>query len=67
MMIIVVSMMIEQSNSIYLDCQARCVLKEPEEQTREKLKECQDICEIMEILSKEDARNGKHYRYRLFK
>ena len=66
-MMMIISTIIVQTNGIYLDCQARCVLKAPEEQTREKLKECQDVCEILEILSKEDARNGKHYRYRLFK
>ena len=67
MLMMIVSMVIEQSNGIYLDCQGRCLAQDPEGQTREKLRECQDMCEILEILAKEEPRSGKHYRYRLFK
>lgn len=67
MIMLIIATMIEQNNGIYLDCQARCLLKNREERTREKLQVCRDECEILELLEQEDARDGKHYRYRLFK
>ncbi len=59
--------LIEQSYGIYVDCQARCMLKTRRERNRDTLKMCRDECELMELLEKEDANEGYYYRYRQFK
>ena len=56
----------EQSNGIYVDCQARCMLRTRRERNRDTLQKCRDECELIELLEQEDAREGKHYRYRQF-
>ncbi|CAF1205274.1 unnamed protein product [Adineta steineri] len=62
--IMVMSFAIEQSNGIYVDCQARCMITSRRERNRDTLQMCRDECELMELLEQEDAREGKHYKYR---
>jgi mannitol/fructose-specific phosphotransferase system IIA component (Ntr-type) len=59
-------LLIEQSHGIYLDCQARCMSASRRERNRDTLKMCRDECELIELLEQEDARDGKHYRYRQY-
>ena len=59
-------LLIEQSNAIYVDCQARCMLTSRRERNRDTLQMCRDECELIELLEQEDAREGKHHRYRLY-
>ena len=66
LMLIMVGIFIEQSNGIYVDCQARCMLRTRRERNRDTLQMCRDECELIELLEQEDAREGKHYRYRQF-
>jgi len=63
----VMLILIEQSYGIYVDCQARCWLTTRRERNRDTLQMCRDECEILELLQKEDAREGKAYNYRQFK
>lgn len=58
--------LIEQSYGIYVDCQARCMLTTRRVRNRDTLQNCRDECEIIELLEQEDAREGKHYRYRQY-
>ena len=55
---------IEQSNEIYVDCEARCMLITRRERNRDTLKMCRDECELIALLGKEDARKGTRYTYR---
>ena len=63
----VMLILIEQSYGIYVDCRARCWLTTRRERNRDTLQMCRDECEILELLQKEDAREGKAYNYRQFK
>jgi hypothetical protein len=65
-MLIVMCMTLKQINGIYVDCQARCMLTTRRERNRETLQMCRDECEILELLERDDAREGKRYRYRQF-
>ena len=65
-MVIIMGMFLEPSRGIYVDCQARCMLRTRRERTRDTLQMCRDECVLIELLEKEDAREGKHYRYRQF-
>ena len=51
---------------MYVDCQARCLSSGQRERTRESLQICRDECEILDLLEQDDAREGKHIRYRQF-
>lgn len=66
LMIIIMGFCMEQSSGIYVDCQARCMLRSRRERNRDTLQKCRDECELIELLEQEDAREGKHYRYRQF-
>jgi len=55
----------EQTYEIDVDCQAHCMLKTQREHNRHTLQICRDECELFELLDKEDAREGKHYEYKL--
>ena len=57
---------VEQTNGMYLDCQARCMLKSRRERNRDTLKTCREECELIELLEQDDAREGKRFNYSQF-
>ena len=66
MIMVIMCVIIEKTNGIYVDCQARCWFKTGRERNRDTLQMCRDQCEILKLLEQEDAREGKYYRYRQF-
>lgn len=65
-LLVVLVVVMEHTSAIYVDCQARCMLSSRRERNRDTLQMCRDECELIQLLEQEDAREGKHHRYRLY-